>query len=110
MSAYDPKRTRTGQFCCGAFEGGGSRPGKQSHVAAGIHIRLFGGTVVAWPLTARAAGGDAGDRIPQQRRRIATNEIVCPDFVTHSNGIAAVVVRFVPLVLLRVSQNLRPSA
>src|SRR6516164_9044645 len=31
------------------------------------------------------------------------NEIVCPDFVTHSNGIAAVVVRFVPLVVLRVS-------
>ena len=39
-----------------------------------------------------------------------TNEIVCLDFVTHSNGIAVVVVRFVPLVLLRVSQNLRPSA
>ena len=38
-----------------------------------------------------------------EKEEIATNEIVCPDFVTHSNGIAAVVVRFVPLVLLRVS-------
>jgi hypothetical protein len=25
------------------------------------------GAAAAWPLTARAAGGDAGDRVPQRR-------------------------------------------
>src|SRR5215468_9059040 len=49
------------------FEGGGSRPGKQSHEAAGIHqaFQQHGSCMAAD--RASAAGGDAGDRIAQRR-------------------------------------------
>ena len=42
--------------------------------------------------------------------RTLANGTTCAEFLAHSIGIAAVAVRFVSPVLLRVSQNLRPSA
>ena len=76
MSAFDPKRTCTSRFAAVRrtgwamvldFEGGGSRPGKQSHEAAGIHQAFQQHRSCMAADRASAAGGDAGDRISQQR-------------------------------------------
>jgi hypothetical protein len=53
-------------------------------------IAVLGGTA-AWPLVARAAAGDAGDRIPQQRiTRAVRASAICVDNCPSESAIADV--------------------
>jgi len=59
------------------------------------------------PMTwTRDGNVEGGDSVPYRRHgavSLLANGIVCAEFLAHSIGIAAAVVRFVPPVLLRVS-------